>query len=168
MNALLLVISAFAGMEVVSYATHRWVMHGFAFAWHRSHHQPPAGRFERNDLFPLLFSVVGVILFVLATTVPALGPLFWLGVGVAGYGAAYLLVHEICIHRRLHISLGRGRYFEWLRDAHRVHHRVGGEPYGMLLPVVTRSRSEANGPVDPAAPDERDASALDRSTWSRA
>ena len=57
MSPLLLVLGAFVAMEGVSYATHRWVMHGFALAWHRSHHAPATSRFERNDLFPLMLLV---------------------------------------------------------------------------------------------------------------
>src|SRR4051794_11306129 len=111
-------------MELVSYAAHRWVMHGFAMGWHRSHHGRGAGRLERNDLFPLCFSVVGVLLF----AVPALGwapDLFWVGVGVSAYGLCYLFVHEVYIHRRLPSPVRRNRYLDWLRDAHREHHRHG-------------------------------------------
>ena len=46
--------------------------------------------------------------------------------------------------------LPRLPYLEWLRDAHRVHHRTGGEPYGMLLPA----RPPAVG-VRPAPPRTR-------------
>jgi beta-carotene 3-hydroxylase len=131
----------------VSYATHRWVMHGPGMPWHRSHHLPPKGRFERNDLFPLTFSMLGVTLFALGATSVALSPASWVGVGVTSYGAAYLFVHEICIHRRLSIPVGRSRYVGWLRASHGLHHRFGGEPYGMLFPVVsgalrTRGRTE--------------------------
>jgi beta-carotene 3-hydroxylase len=141
--AALLAIGAFVAMEGVSYATHRWVMHGPGMGWHRSHHLPPAGRVERNDLFPLCFSAVGVALFALASFGPQIRPLFWVGVGVTAYGALYLFVHEVCIHRRLPVPVPSGRRATFLRDAHRVHHATGGEPYGMLLPVVSRASVEA-------------------------
>ena len=150
MTAALLVLVSILGMEVVSYATHRWVMHGFAMAWHRSHHAPPRGRFERNDLFPLCFSVLGVALFALALSVPSL---WWVGVGVTAYGAAYLYVHEVYIHRRLPPPTRAGAYLEWLRRSHRAHHESGGEPYGMLLPLVGGS----------TAPSARDRDLLERS-----
>ena len=41
-SALVLVLASFAGMELVSYAVHRWVMHGAGMSWHRSHHAPAA------------------------------------------------------------------------------------------------------------------------------
>jgi beta-carotene 3-hydroxylase len=134
--AALLAVGSFAAMELVSYLMHRYVMHGFGMPWHRSHHAPPAGRFERNDLFPASFSLFGIACFALASMGPKVAPLFWVGVGVTAYGACYLFVHEIYIHRRLSVSFVRGRYFEWLRDAHHAHHAVGGEPYGMLLPLL--------------------------------
>jgi beta-carotene 3-hydroxylase len=137
-SAALLALAAFAAMEAVSYAAHRWVMHGFGMGWHRSHHRPAAGRFERNDLFPLCFSALGVLTFAVATAGPAIAPLFWVGVGVTAYGAVYLFVHEVYIHRRLGVPLPRVGYLDWLRDSHRVHHLYGGEPYGMLLPLVPR------------------------------
>jgi beta-carotene 3-hydroxylase len=135
-SPLVLVLVAFAAMELVSYAAHRWVMHGFAMGWHRSHHLPATSRFERNDLFPLTFSSVGVLLFALgAGGWPAL---WWVGVGVTAYGACYLFVHEVYIHHRLAVRVPRWRYLEWLRDSHRAHHLTNGEPFGMLLPLVRR------------------------------
>ena len=134
MTPLLLVAGAFVAMEGVSYAAHRWIMHGFALAWHRSHHAPAQTRFERNDLFPVCFSAVGVLLFALGSLgVEAAG---WVGIGVTAYGASYLFVHEVYIHHRLPIRVPAFRYLEWLRDAHRVHHQTSAEPYGMLLPLV--------------------------------
>jgi beta-carotene 3-hydroxylase len=138
--------AAFLTMELVSYATHRWVMHGFAIGWHRSHHAPPAARLERNDRFPLGFSVVGVALFAAASLGPAV--LWPIAVGVTAYGVAYLVVHEVVIHRRLPLPVPGGRYLGWLRDAHRDHHLGGGEPYGMLLPLV-RHRPRRIPAVDP-------------------
>ena len=137
--AVALVLVSFVAMEGVSYLTHRFVMHGFGMGWHRSHHAPPAGAFERNDLFPVCFSVLGFALFLVAAIVPKLAPLFWVGVGVTAYGACYLFVHEVYIHRRAAIPLPRARYLTWLQESHRYHHRFGGEPYGMLAPFVSRS-----------------------------
>jgi beta-carotene 3-hydroxylase len=130
---------SFVAMEGVSYVAHRWVMHRFGMGWHRSHHRPPTGGLERNDLFPACFSMVGVALFALATTGPAIAWLLPVAVGVSLYGAAYLVVHEICIHERVAVPVPRGAYARWLRASHALHHRFGGEPYGMLLPVVPRA-----------------------------
>jgi beta-carotene 3-hydroxylase len=139
MGSLLLALGAFVFMEVVSYATHRWIMHGFGDVWHRSHHAPAVARFERNDWFPVCFSALGIALFAIATVGPAIAPLFWIASGVTLYGVCYAFVHDVYIHRRLGLRLPRVWYLEWLRDSHRAHHRFGGEPYGMLLPIVSRS-----------------------------
>lgn len=143
----LLIAGSFVTMEGVSYATHRWIMHGVGMGWHRSHHAPPRGRFERNDLFPIFFAVVGIVLFALGSgPVP---PLWWVGVGVTAYGIAYGIVHEVFIHHRVRLPMPHLAYFEWLRDAHRDHHLGGNEPYGMLLPVVRRPGSSGSRATDP-------------------
>ena len=49
---------------------------------------PRPAAVERNDLFPLCFSVVGFALFALGTAGPAWTPLVWVGVGVTAYGGA--------------------------------------------------------------------------------
>ncbi len=153
MSSLLLALGAFVAMEAVSYATHRWVMHGFALAWHRSHHAPATSRFERNDLFPLAFSSMGILLFALAR---GGWPVFWwVGIGVTAYGAAYLFVHEVYIHHRLPVPVPRWRYLEWLRESHRAHHLTSAEPYGMLLPLrraETTNRVRAHDPLERAVP----------------
>jgi beta-carotene 3-hydroxylase len=132
---------AFVAMEGVSYATHRWIMHGAGMRWHRSHHVPTESRWEANDLFPVLFSLLGFGLFATASLTDA-QLLYWIGGGVTAYGVVYLFVHEVYIHRRLPWP-GRDRpTLDHLREAHRIHHRFGGEPYGMLLPVVPRSLRE--------------------------
>jgi beta-carotene 3-hydroxylase len=161
MTTALLAIGAFVAMEGVSYATHRWLMHGPGLVWHRSHHAPPRGRVERNDLFPVCFAVVGVVLFALgAGPVPILwGP----AIGVTAYGVTYALVHDVVIHRRLPFVALRWRYLDWVRAAHRDHHLGGGEPYGMLLPLVRRP-----GPVRQTAdPLDRASRRRDRETRAR-
>lgn len=135
-------VAGFVGMEAVSYATHRWLMHGPGRRWHDSHHAPPAGRWERNDLFPLCFSVVGVVAFALAAAGVAPPWVWWAAAGVTSYGVAYLVVHELFIHRRVRVRVPDVGYLRWLRASHAAHHVDGGEPFGMLLPVMSRRRRE--------------------------
>ena len=136
------VLAAFAAMEGVSYLTHRFVMHGFGIGLHRSHHEPRHDGFELNDLYPLMFSSVAILAFTAGTFLPALRPLVLVGSGITLYGVAYLFVHEIYIHRRVGPAPPSNRYLEWLRSSHRIHHLYGGEPYGMLLPLVPRQLRE--------------------------
>ena len=151
MRALGIVAVAFAGMEAVSYLSHRFVMHGFGFGIHRSHHQAPDGGFELNDLYPLMFSSVAISAFAAGTFLPDLRPLVFAGTGITLYGASYLFVHEIYIHRRIPLVKREHAVLEWLKQSHRVHHLYGGEPYGMLLPIVPRElrRRAAATPADP-------------------
>ncbi len=130
---------AFVAMEGVSYATHRWVMHGPGMVWHRSHHSPSTTRLEANDLFPVVFSVIGFGAFLAASLLGSV-PLFFVAGGVTAYGLAYAFVHEVFIHRRIGVNVRDRRYLVWMRDLHQIHHSLGGEPYGMLFPVVSEAR----------------------------
>lgn len=127
---------SFAAMEPVTYLTHRYVMHGFAMAWHRSHHGRREGRFERNDLFPVVFAGASIVGVTAALQIPRLAPILPVIAGVAAYGASYLFVHDIYIHRRLRRFTRTVRPLDRLAEAHSLHHRFGGEPYGMLLPII--------------------------------
>ena len=141
MRSVLIVGGALLGMEGVSYLSHRLLMHGPGMGWHRSHHLPTAGGFEKNDLYPLTASSLAVVLFALGTWGPRLRELLLVGIGLTIYGVSYLFVHEVYIHRRVPASRAWGwrvGVLDRLRDAHRVHHLYGGEPYGMLLPYVPK------------------------------
>jgi beta-carotene 3-hydroxylase len=145
-SQVLVFLVAFTAMEGVSYGAHRWLMHSHrGMAWHASHHAPSTGRFERNDLFPLCFSVLGFAMFALAAIGAVPGWVWWAAAGITTYGVAYMAVHELFIHRRIPTPLPRWRYLDWLRRSHAAHHRDGGEPYGMLLPVMSAERRRAVG-----------------------
>jgi beta-carotene 3-hydroxylase len=138
---MIVVLVAFVAMEAVSYLAHRFVMHGPGMGLHRSHHRTRPGRFEANDLFPVTFAAVTILVMTAGVTLPSLEVLFRVGVGVTLYGAAYAFVHDVYIHARLG-QLPVIAPLEWLKGAHQIHHRFGGEPYGMLFPVVPRRLKE--------------------------
>lgn len=148
-GSVLLAAIAFVVMEPVTYLVHRYVMHGPGLVWHRSHHARSRGRFERNDLFPVVFASITIAAMALGSQVSRLAPLLPVGVGVTAYGLAYLFVHDGYIHRRLpglSRRLGPVAPLEHLADAHALHHRFGTEPYGMLVPIVpARLRARAAG-----------------------
>lgn len=150
MTSLLVFAVTFAAMEGVTYATHRWVMHGVGWVLHRSHHQALARRFQANDWFPVAFSGVAMALFALALQVRPLLPVYW---GVVAYGVAYLTVHDLYIHGRLPLPRNLLRFLEPLREAHRIHHLYGGEPFGMLAPIIRPElrRKAATTTRDPLA-----------------
>lgn len=135
------VLLSFVAMEAVSYLAHRFVMHGPGMGLHRSHHRREHSRFEANDLFPVSFAAVTILAMAAGTTLPELEILFRVGIGVTLYGAAYAFVHDVYIHARLG-QLPEVAPLEWLKGAHEIHHRFGGEPYGMLFPVVPRRLRE--------------------------
>ena len=61
-----------------------------------------------------------------------------IGFGIAGYGFAYFLVHEVFIHRRLSWFRNSDNvYLRAIRKAHKVHHKKlgkeDGECFGMLI-----------------------------------
>ncbi|HBC82800.1 MAG TPA: beta-carotene hydroxylase, partial [Escherichia sp.] len=48
-NSLIVILSVIA-MEGIAALTHRYIMHGWGWRWHESHHTPRKGMFELNDL----------------------------------------------------------------------------------------------------------------------
>lgn len=147
--------SAFVVMEPLTYAAHRWVMHGVGWVLHRSHHRRRRvetwrDRFEANDWFPVMFATATVGAMAAGTGVRSAWLLVPVGIGVTAYGAAYAFVHDVYIHARFGRLPGLAP-LERLRDAHAIHHLFGGEPYGMLCPIVPaelRARAAARR-VDP-------------------
>jgi beta-carotene 3-hydroxylase len=131
-----IVAAAFVAMEAVSYLAHRFVMHGPGMGLHRSHHRRTASTFEANDLFPVSFAALTILAMTAGTTLPSLAVLVPVGAGVTLYGAAYAFVHDVYIHERLGSWVPRTAVLEWLRSSHEIHHLFGGEPYGMLFPIV--------------------------------
>lgn len=137
--------AAFAGMEVMAAAVHRFVMHGFGWRWHRSHHERHGNLLEANDLYALFFAAAAVILFAAAgSRYPAL---WWTAAGMTAYGVAYAVFHDCIVHRRfLALPVPRRGYLKRLVQAHRMHHAVSGREgcvsFGFLYaPPVERIRA---------------------------
>lgn len=131
------ILITFLVMEFVAWFTHKYVMHGLLWLLHRDHHQVEPGFFEKNDAFFLIFAVPSAILMYLGATHGNDVRLF-IGIGIAAYGLAYFLVHDIFIHQRFKIFRRSDNiYLRAIRKAHKVHHKhLGkehGECFGMLL-----------------------------------
>jgi beta-carotene 3-hydroxylase len=133
-----LTLASFLLMEGVAWFTHKFIMHGFLWFLHRDHHlKDHQGFFERNDFFFLLFATPGIILIFLGFQPWAMGPTFFLGLGITLYGFTYFLVHDIFIHQRFQwLRNIDNHYFKAIRRAHKMHHKhLGkeqGECFGML------------------------------------
>jgi beta-carotene 3-hydroxylase len=91
-------ILSFITMEGVAWLTHKYVMHGFLWSLHRSHHEPHHGRLEKNDLFFVFYASIAVILMFFGYEL--LDYRFWMGAGVTCYGLTYFFLHDLFIHRR--------------------------------------------------------------------
>ncbi|HYW16639.1 MAG TPA: sterol desaturase family protein [Allosphingosinicella sp.] len=142
--ALCIVLGTVAAMELMAWAVHRHVMHGWGWRWHRSHHEPREGWFETNDLYALVFAAISLLFFTLLAGLWP--PLWWVGVGTVVYGLLYALLHDGLVHRRLGFDLTpRSGYLKRLVQAHRLHHAVKGREgavsFGFLYaPPVRRLR----------------------------
>jgi beta-carotene 3-hydroxylase len=132
-----IVLAAFMGMECVAWLAHKYIMHGFGWFLHKDHHEKGTEAFfERNDFFFLVFALPGIIGLFLGMR-NDYNFLFWIGLGITFYGAAYFLVHDIFIHQRFKFFRNTDSvYLRAIRKAHKVHHKhlgkYHGESFGML------------------------------------
>jgi beta-carotene 3-hydroxylase len=150
MNGPILAVVVGVAMEPVSAAVHRFFGHGPGWTLHRDHHAPRTW-WQRNDAIPLVFAVLAMLAFAIAVARDGFDWLFWSAVGVTGFGMTYALVHDVYIHRRVRLLPAQVRLLEPWRRAHLEHHRTGGAPYGVLLPLARQARPAHRTPDDPEA-----------------
>lgn len=140
MTALLFIL-VFAGfillMEIVAWTTHKYVMHGWLWSLHRSHHEPRDGAFEKNDWFAVIFAIPSMILMYFGANGTPLA--FAAGLGILAYGLIYFFFHDILVHRRIDLGLRPRRgYLARVVQAHRLHHTVeskhGCVSFGFIFP----------------------------------
>ncbi len=132
-----ILIGTFFLMEGVAWATHKYIMHGFLWNWHKSHHTPHDQFLEKNDLFAVVFSLPAILLIVIGFEIPSLALLKWVGFGITAYGVFYIIFHDIIVHRRIKIRfMARSRYMKRMIRAHKIHHKYlakhGAEAFGFL------------------------------------
>jgi len=134
---LLIMLATFVLMEGITWLTHRFVMHGFLWFLHEDHHKPHPGFFEKNDAFFLIFAIPSW----LGIMIGLQNQKYWLaaiGFGIALYGLAYFIVHEVIIHQRFKwFTRSKNTYIRSIRWAHKMHHKhqekQEGESFGMLF-----------------------------------
>ena len=139
--AILIVIATVAAMEWVAWASHKYIMHGFGWAWHRDHHEPHDKLLEKNDLFALVGAGMSISMFALGSPLvlgeAAWWPGTWIGLGILGYGIIYTLVHDGLVHQRYFKWVPRRGYAKRLVQAHNLHHatigKEGGVSFGFIL-----------------------------------
>ena len=133
----LIALATFFSMEGITWLTHKYIMHGFLWYLHEDHHNPKQNVFEKNDAFFIIFAIPSWLCIMLGSMKEA----WWvvsIGAGIALYGLAYFLVHDIIIHQRFKIfTRSNNRYVKAIRWAHKMHHRhinkEEGESFGMLI-----------------------------------
>jgi beta-carotene 3-hydroxylase len=159
LSGLAVLAATLVAMEGVATLSHRYVMHGFLWSWHRSHHEPRQGHFERNDRFALLFAAISVGLIYVGRGNQ--NALFWMGWGMAAYGLIYFLFHDGLVHGRIPMP-GWAKNLPVMRhlvQAHYMHHAThtkhGNISYGFLYapPLdILRARFNAAAAKTRAAP----------------
>lgn len=132
-----IVLGTFFAMEGVAWLAHRFLMHGFLWFLHEDHHTKTPGALEKNDTFFLIFAIPSWLSIMLGMMNGSNYSVAF-GAGIALYGLAYALVHEVFIHQRLpYFRKTDSIYWEAVRLAHKVHHKhlgkEDGENFGMLL-----------------------------------
>lgn len=149
MIQLLWIFVAFAGMELVAWSNHKYIMHGFLWKWHKDHHrkdnrqplpqQTEERKPEKNDLFFLIYALPAIVLLIIGLSKEN-ATLISLGTGISLYGLLYFGIHDLVIHQRLPLRIGwlqRSAYLNALIRAHKAHHQPKNKKdfsnYGLLL-----------------------------------
>jgi beta-carotene 3-hydroxylase len=131
---------AYFFMEFVAWFSHKYIMHGFLWSFHRDHHIIPPQKdtfFQKNDLFFLIYAFPAMIL-IIAGFAYAVTPFLAIGAGITLYGLTYFLIHDVLIHRRIPLKIKiTGGYFAALVRAHEAHHTGKNvkdfNNYGLLI-----------------------------------
>lgn len=131
-------VVTFVTMESVAWLSHKYIMHGFLWSWHKDHHKKDHNSwFERNDLFFVMYASYSIGFFLL-WRYEVLQAGLAIGIGIFCYGWTYFFVHDIFIHQRFKIFRNaNNRYAMAVRRAHKMHHKhlgkEDGECFGMLF-----------------------------------
>jgi beta-carotene 3-hydroxylase len=127
----------FFTMEFVAWFTHKYIMHGMLWNVHLDHHQvDKTKKIQKNDYFFLIFALPSMLSIILGSINS--NYFLYIGIGIALYGFAYFIVHEIIIHQRIKIFRNtNSKYIRAIKRAHKIHHKnIGkedGESFGMLI-----------------------------------
>jgi beta-carotene 3-hydroxylase len=128
------VLATVIGMELWAWYAHKYIMHGWGWAWHRDHHEPHDNTLEKNDLFAVVFGSFAAFLFIVGSLWSDL--LWWIAVGITLYGAIYTLVHDGLVHQRYFRWVPKRGYAKRLVQAHKLHHATVGKEGGVSFGFV--------------------------------
>jgi beta-carotene 3-hydroxylase len=130
-----IMLITFVAMEAIAWAMHKYVLHGFMWFLHKSHHKRHDHTFELNDLFFVYYGTLAMLFFIFGSD--PIDYRFWIGAGITLYGIAYFIIHDVFIHRRIRLfGKTSNVYLKALNMAHKKHHKIAGkngsESFGML------------------------------------
>ena len=136
----LVVLASFLAMEGVAWSSHKYIMHGWGWGWHRDHHERHERTFEKNDLYALVGAGMSIAMFALGSPLvfgpAAWEPGTWIGVGILAYGVVYSLIHDGLVHQRYFKWVPRRGYAKRLVQAHWLHHATVGKEGGVSFGFV--------------------------------
>lgn len=134
------VIATFLAMEFVAWSSHKYIMHGFGWGWHRDHHEPHDNRLEKNDLYGLVGAAMSISMFAIGSPLvmgaSAWDPGTWIGLGILFYGIVYTLIHDGLVHQRYFRWVPKRGYAKRLVQAHKLHHATIGKEGGVSFGFV--------------------------------
>ena len=133
----IIVLGTFLFWEFVAWFTHKYVMHGFLWVWHKSHHTVHNHALEKNDWFAVVFSLPSIALFYYFGLVNYNPYGLSVALGILFYGIFYFVFHDIIVHQRINWRPKTiGPYLRRIIHAHYVHHskhtKNGCEAFGFL------------------------------------
>ncbi len=138
---LLIIIVTVLAMEIVAWSSHKYIMHGWGWAWHRDHHEPHDNVLEKNDLYGVVGAIMSISMFMWGSPVVA-GEWAWIpatyvGIGILIYGIIYTLIHDGLVHQRYFRWVPKKGYAKRLVQSHKLHHatigKEGGVSFGFLF-----------------------------------
>lgn len=141
MTPVLIVIATVLAMECVAWLSHKYIMHGFGWNWHRDHHERHDRFFEKNDLYAVVGAAMSISMFMIGSPIvvgaSAWEPGTWVGLGILCYGIIYTIAHDGLAHQRWFRWVPRKGYAKRLLQAHNLHHatlgKEGGVSFGFLF-----------------------------------
>ena len=151
---ILTVVGTFFAMEFVAWSSHKYIMHGWGWGWHRDHHEPHDNVFEKNDLYGVVGAAMSISMFAIGSPIvmgaSAWEPGTWIGLGILFYGIVYTLIHDGLVHQRYFRWVPKSGYAKRLVQAHKLHHatvgKEGGVSFGFVIardPVVLKQELKA-------------------------
>ncbi len=139
--AIAIILATIFAMELVAWGSHKYIMHGFGWGWHRDHHERHDNILEKNDLYALVGAAMSISMFAagspLVMGASAWVPATFIGIGILGYGILYTLAHDGLVHQRYFRWVPKSGYAKRLVQAHKLHHatqsKEGGVSFGFLI-----------------------------------